>query len=286
MKLNATLVLFAALFLSLWTDRSPAQQVQIGTPFNTVTDEYYERIGVGFGFTLPASPNFRRNGGRGIVGLLPNGQIDPRGITFSQGSVNSAVPPFGGFDPGAQGQFGFAVRKGGGGFNLNLFGGKGSSRTLTSQTPSIVVPNGVPGTIADQTLRPFVTGITPVVGSFSLGGEPSVPISPVDLALQRLAERGQSLESLRDQIIDEQRQTRVAARQDPAPPLPPGLAARRAGVDRGKVDPHGGRPRAGREGGGGGSEPGRARAAAGGPARGAGPSFLARRGGAGGRLGS
>jgi len=220
MKNRITLLVFAGLLACFLARQSHAQQVRIDTPFNTVTDDYYERVGVGFGFTLPASPNFRRNGGRGIVGLLPNGQINPNGINFTQGSVNSALPPFGGFDPAAQGQFGFAVRNGsGGGFNLNLFGGKGNSRTLTSQTPSIVVPNGVPGVFADQTLRPFVTGITPVVGSFSLGDDSGPPISPVDLALQRLAERGQSLESLRDQIIDEQRQARSSSqRQESAPP--------------------------------------------------------------------
>ena len=218
MTLKTTLVVFAGLLACCLTRQSSAQQVKIDTPFNTVTDDYYERVGVGFGFTLPASPNFRRNGGRGIVGLLPNGQIDPNGINFRQGSVNSAIPPFGGFDPAAQGQLGFAVRKGGGGFTLNLFGGKGSSRTLTNQTPSIVVPNGVPGVFADQTLRPFVTGITPVVGTMSFAGGPTEPISPVDLALQRLAERGQNLESLRDQIIDEQRQARANQRQESAPP--------------------------------------------------------------------
>ena len=119
-------------------------------------------MGVGFNFWLKGAPNQR-----GVVGLMPNGQLTPDGsVRFTQGSFGSAVPPFGGYDPNADANLGFRVNGSGGGFSLNLALGQGSSRTMTSTTPSIVVPNGIPGSVFSGQQTPFVTGIVPVVGGF------------------------------------------------------------------------------------------------------------------------
>ncbi len=142
-----------------------AQFIRVETPLTSVSDSYFERMGVDFGF------NFRGGQGNGsrVVGLLPNGQLNPTGdIVFSQNSVGSAVPPFGGFDPNTQGTFGFGVLHGGGGYSLALFGGKGSTRSSTMTAPSIVVPNGGVGSIFSGQLSPFVTGINPVLGRAEL----------------------------------------------------------------------------------------------------------------------
>ena len=95
--------------------------------------------------------------------MSPTGQITPN-ISFSQNSVGSAVPPFGGFDANAQGRFGFGVRGRRGGFDLGLTFGKGNRRSNVVTTPSVTVMNGQVGSIFSGQTRPFVTGLTPILG--------------------------------------------------------------------------------------------------------------------------
>ncbi|MGV3486549.1 MAG: hypothetical protein ACO1RT_19180 [Planctomycetaceae bacterium] len=45
---------------------------------------------------------------------------------------------------------------------------QGSSRTISSATPSLTTMNGYPGSFFSGQVRPFVTGITPVVGSYPM----------------------------------------------------------------------------------------------------------------------
>jgi hypothetical protein len=110
-----------------------AQQTTIGTPNRTAGASFYENIGV-------------------------NWAVRGNGWFFSFGG--GAAPPFGGFDPGAGATFGFA---GPNGF-LNISAGQGASTTFSSQTPMVTMPNGGFATFNDQSLRPFVTGVVPVVG--------------------------------------------------------------------------------------------------------------------------
>lgn len=140
-----------------------AQQIFVETPNTTVSDSFYENLGVDFGFSLGGGdPN---GTGSRVVGLNPFGQ--PLGqIVFSQGGAGSAIPPFGGFDPNAGARTGFAVRNGnGGGFSLGLNLNQGSSRTLTTTTPGVTVQNGFGGSIFNGSVSPFVTGVVPVVGN-------------------------------------------------------------------------------------------------------------------------
>jgi len=65
------------------------------------------------------------------------------------------APPFGGFDPNAGAQFGFA---GPNGF-LNFTAGQGANTTFTSQAPSVTVMNGQTGFFSDTIQRPFVTSL-------------------------------------------------------------------------------------------------------------------------------
>ncbi len=86
-----------------------AQQVTVGTPFNTAGSSYYEQFGVQWG--LRGNGWFARFGG-------------------------PVAPPFGGFDPNAGASFGFGGRNG----FLNFSAGQGSSTTFGSQTPIGIVP--------------------------------------------------------------------------------------------------------------------------------------------------
>lgn len=120
-----------------------AQMVQTSTPFQTFGSSFSEQSGVRW--TL-RGPNFFANSGGGVL------------------------PPFGNPDPNAGLRTGFGFGGGGGirgslGFNF----AQGSSRTMTSTTPSITTMDGYPGTITSQTIRPFVTGVTPVIGGNAYG---------------------------------------------------------------------------------------------------------------------
>lgn len=156
-----------------------AQQIGISTPFTSVGDSYYENLGVNFGFSFPGG----RGPGSRVVGYAGNGVFTPN-IGFQQGSAGATIPPFGGFDPNAGANFGFArINPGGGGFNLGFSLGKGNTRTLTSTAPSVVVPNGFGGSIFSGSFSPFVTSVTPVVGNrFDL---------PLDNAVTRALQSGQ-----------------------------------------------------------------------------------------------
>lgn len=106
-------------------------------------------------------------------------------IRFNGGG---ATPPFGGFQPNAGLNGGFAV-----GNTRMIFGfGQGASLTSTSETPILTTTNGYPGYIFVGRDRPFVTGVVPVVGGG--GGFASVaPMGPLQARMatgQLRTERG------------------------------------------------------------------------------------------------
>ena len=146
--------------MALFAESLRAQQIKVGTPLQRSSDSYFERQGINFGFFM--------NGNSRIRGLSPTGQILPN-IVVSQNSVGSAIPQVGGFDPNSQLTSGVGVFGSNGGFSLGLFAGKGSSRSLTSTTPSVVMQNGQVGSIFSGTQRPFVVGLTPVLGGAQTG---------------------------------------------------------------------------------------------------------------------
>jgi hypothetical protein len=116
----------------------------VGAPFHSVNSSFFERIGVGW--QLQGDNFFARFGGFG-----------------------PAIPPFGGYQPGAGITGGFAFN--GGGLRGNLFfeASQGSRTSFVSQTPMLTLTSGFPGFISDTSISPFVIGFTPVVGGWSQG---------------------------------------------------------------------------------------------------------------------
>ena len=163
-----------------------AQQILTETPFNTVSDSFFENHGVNFNFSLPGGGT---GPGSRIVGFGPSAM--GQNIGFTQGSAG-VVPPFGGFDPNASLNTGFSSLNGnGGGFSLGLSLGKGSTRSNVTQAPSVLTQNGFGGSIFDGGNRPFVTGVIPVVGS-SGGNVPKyTPVLERDNAITRAIQSGQ-----------------------------------------------------------------------------------------------
>jgi hypothetical protein len=134
---------------------APAQQIQLTSPFQTINDSFYEN----FGF-----------------GGINAGRSGPKGNWhFNTGPASSAPPPFGGYDPGADARFGMQF---GGplGLGFNMLAGQGSTRSNTVTAPTIVIPNGGTGSLFSGSIRPFVTGVIPVVGNAPIG--PMLPMAP------------------------------------------------------------------------------------------------------------
>lgn len=133
--MNGTRAIFVVLCTAFSASLAVAQQANVGVPFNTGGSSFYEQIGVSWGL--------RGNG------------------WFANFPGPPPAPPFGGFDPNAGAQFGFA---GPNGF-LNFTAGQGANTTFTSQAPSVTVMNGATGFFSDTIQRPFVTSVIPVVGA-------------------------------------------------------------------------------------------------------------------------
>jgi hypothetical protein len=90
-------------------------------------------------------------------------------MTFGGG----VAPPFGGYQPNAGLQSGFAV----GNAHLNFGFAQGASVSNTMYSPMLTTTSGYPGYVFDGVSRPLVTGVTPLVG----GGFGSVPaMSPIE----------------------------------------------------------------------------------------------------------
>jgi hypothetical protein len=132
---GAALIAALVALLSLPSD-SWAQQANVGVPFRNGGHSFYENVNLGWGLSAPGG-FFRFNA--------------------------PAPPPFGGFDPNAQATLGggFAGRGGSGFFQLNA--GQGSNTSFGSQTVSGTMMDGTTMIFGDQSLRPFVTSVVPVV---------------------------------------------------------------------------------------------------------------------------
>jgi len=121
---------------------APAQQVTVSTPYQSISEGFFENMGVSWG-------------------------LGGRNWSFSfGGSPTRTAPPFGGFDPSAGANVGFAGPNGW--FNANW--AQGCRRSFVSQTPMVTMTNGYPGFVADAAITPFVISYVPVVGAFPRGG--------------------------------------------------------------------------------------------------------------------
>lgn len=135
-----------------------AQNINVSGPVTTNSGSFFENNGVNFGFSLPGG---RGNGSR-VVGF-GRGGVTPN-LVFQNGG-GGVVPPFGGFNPASGASFGFGrAGSNGGGFSLGLNLAQGSSRQSTTTTPSLTTQNGGGGTLFSGQVRPFATGIIPIVG--------------------------------------------------------------------------------------------------------------------------
>jgi general secretion pathway protein D len=167
--------------------RNQDLQVTIEVRFITLSDTFFERIGVDFDFNIvntsatvnPSStvPPRQKNE---IVGLNPpaptagfpnfTGDLS---IPFRQESFDLAVPQFG--TPVPVANFGFAILS-----DLEAFllvqAAQGDRRSNVLQAPKVTLFNGQLASVFDQTQQPFVISVVPVVGDFAAAYQPVITV--------------------------------------------------------------------------------------------------------------
>ena len=155
-------------------------QVTIEVRFMTLSDNFFERIGVDFSIgidnnadTIPPEDQGKSTtiGISSISPLTPTADLDVR---FNQSSFTSAVPQFGIPDTSG-GRFGLAILS-----DIEMFflleAAQGDSRTNVLQAPKVTMYDGQTATINDTAQRPFVTSLVPVVGDFAVAHQPIIVV--------------------------------------------------------------------------------------------------------------
>lgn len=176
-------------------------QVTIEVRFITLNDNFFERVGIDFDFSIGTdTPYSRATSGATtnipnflsvpnpsdsiprstVIGLQNTGGGDAvpttdLNIPFTQNTFAAAVPQFGGFQPANAANFGFALLS-----DIEVFfllqASAGDTRTNVLQAPKVTLYNGQQAFVNDTAARPFITQIIPVVGDFAAAHQPVVTV--------------------------------------------------------------------------------------------------------------
>lgn len=184
-------------------------QVTIEVRFITLNDNFFERIGIDFDFDIndnvdrpfqifgrrqntdlifaqPPAANtgpardvqdrdLRRNNSVTVGMSSPGVFSADLDVPFTQGSFPLAVPQFGGFQPGAGAQIGFAILS-----DLETFffieAAQGDRRSNVLQAPKVTLFNGQTASVFDVSITPFVVSVIPVVGDFAAAQMPVIAV--------------------------------------------------------------------------------------------------------------
>ncbi len=170
-------------------------QVTIEVRFITLSDNFFERIGVDFDFNIddntgltnfqdqlpdgtlstPINSPFDDDNKSFAIGWTTAGPTADLDLKFGQDSFTSATPQFGGFDANTAANFGFAILS-----DIEVFfllqAAQGDQRTNILQAPKVTLFNGQTAFVSDTTQRPFVTSVVPVVGDFAAAQQPVIVV--------------------------------------------------------------------------------------------------------------
>lgn len=154
-------------------------QITIEVRFITLSDTFFEQIGVDFDVQFDDNVTQLPDddsgpavsiGWDGINGL-PTADLD---IQFDNNSFG-VTSPFGAPDAGSISTLGFAILS-----DIEAFfflqAAQGDSRSNVMQAPKVTLFDGQIASIQDTVSRPFVTSITPVVGDFAVAQQPVIVI--------------------------------------------------------------------------------------------------------------
>jgi general secretion pathway protein D len=174
--------------------RNQDLQVTIEVRFITLSDSFFERIGVDFDFNIVnTSAHINPRAGdpkqkNEVVGLNPPGPgaaafpnfTGDLSIPFRQESFDLAVPQFG--TPVNVANFGFAILSDIEAFLL-VQAAQGDRRSNVLQAPKVTLFNGQFASVIDQTQMPFVISVIPVVGDFAAAYQPVITVLSEGTAL-------------------------------------------------------------------------------------------------------
>jgi general secretion pathway protein D len=172
-------------------------QVTIEVRFITLSDNFFERIGVSFDMNINSNilgkgldflasqggqntntgPNDYNNGSRAaVVGMqTPTTFSADLDVPFTQNSYGLAVPQFGGFDATAGASLGFAILS-----DIEAYffinAAQGDRRTNVLQAPKVTLFNGQQAYVSDTSQSPFVISVIPVVGDFAAAQQPVIVV--------------------------------------------------------------------------------------------------------------
>jgi general secretion pathway protein D len=176
-------------------------QVTIEVRFITLSDQFFERIGVDFDFDLDddgdrpfqtfgisnddadgtggnptRDTQDRDHGPTTTVGLDPTGNFtSDLDVPFTQGHFPLAVPQFGGYAPGAGATLGFAILS-----DIEarflMEAAQGDRRSNILQAPKVTLFNGQQAFVSDTSQSPFVISVIPVVGDFAAAQQPVIVV--------------------------------------------------------------------------------------------------------------
>ncbi len=155
-------------------------QVTIEVRFISLADNFFERIGLSFNAQFDDNVSELPLDDRGpsvAIGIgdaagTPTADFD---FVFNQGSFGASAPAFGGFNPGSAASIGFAILS-----DIEAFffleAAQGDSRTNVLQAPKVTLFDGQIASINDQSQRPFVISVTPIVGDFAVAQQPIIVV--------------------------------------------------------------------------------------------------------------
>jgi general secretion pathway protein D len=163
-------------------------QVTIEVRFITLNDNFFERIGIDFDFSIDDNVDaslirgLETAGGMGddngpsvAIGLNENGPTTNLDLQFNQAGFGAAVPQFGNFDTATAANFGFAILS-----DIEVFfllqAAEGDQRSNVLQAPKVTLFNGQTASVSDVSQQPFVTSIIPVVGDFAAANQPVITV--------------------------------------------------------------------------------------------------------------
>ncbi len=152
-------------------------QVTIEVRFITLSDSFFERIGVNFNLSFDDNVNNAppEDSGPSVTIGIGSNQLPTQDFDIKLTNNFGVQPSFGGIDPNTGSSIGFAILS-----DIEAFfflqAAQGDARNNVLQAPKVTLFDGQLATISDQTQRPFVTSIIPVVGDFAVAQQPVIVV--------------------------------------------------------------------------------------------------------------
>lgn len=165
-------------------------QVAVEVRFITISDEYFEKIGVNMNLSFKAANGSSADVDNDSDTLTPNKKgvygiysgdatgkpfTDNLNINFSQNSYGLAVPQFGNYDPSVGAQLGFAILS-----DIESYffvsAAESDTRSNVLQAPKVTMFNGQTASVTDSTSVPYVSTVIPVVGDFAVAQQPVMTV--------------------------------------------------------------------------------------------------------------